>query len=231
MTQLKAIFYDMDGTLVHFIIDYIKARRSAIQEIEKHGVENASEMFSVDKPWTTTIRQAKKYMKETLGYSSEKILEIQMKVNNIIIEIERDAASKAIKVDNIEKVLEFGKKHDIKQIIVTYNTHNVAVRTLKTAKLLNYFDAIYGRDDVSNPKPHKEHLQIAADRFHFNPEQSILIGDMHSDILAAHNFGCEAIGIRTDFEINTIDDADYIVEQKEAPEEIIKIINSKFSLG
>jgi len=221
----------MDGTLVKFIIDYIKARRSAIQEIEKHGVENASEMFSVEKPWTTTIKQARKYMKETLGFSTEKISEIQMKVNNIIIEIEREAASRAVKVDNIETVLEFGKAHNIKQIIVTYNTHDVAVLTLETVDLLHYFDAIYGRDDITHPKPNKEHLEVAAKQFNFSSQSAILIGDMHSDILAAHNFGCEAIGIRTDFEINTIDDADYIVDKSVAPEQIIEIIKSKFSLG
>ncbi len=230
MTQLQAIFYDMDGTLVHFIIDYLKARRSAIQEIEKHGVKNASEMFSVEKPWTTTIKQAKKYMKDVLGFSTEKISAIQMRVHKIIIEIEREAASRAIKVDNIEKVLEFGKTHNIKQVIVTYNTHDVAVLTLKTVGLLHFFDAIYGRDDISNPKPNKEHLEVAAKEFNFTPQSAILIGDMHSDILAAHNFGCEAIGIRTDFEINTIDDADYIVDQKDAPDKIIEIIRSKFEI-
>ncbi|TFG20934.1 MAG: HAD family hydrolase [Promethearchaeota archaeon] len=230
MTQPKAIFYDMDGTLVHFIIDYIKARRCAIQEIEKQGVKNASEMFSVEKPWTTTIKQAKKYMKDVLGFSSEKISAIQSRINKRIVEIEREAASRAIKVDNIEKVLEFGKTHNVKQVIITYNTHDVAVLTLKTVGLLHFFDAIYGRDDISNPKPNKEHLEVAAQRFNFSPKCAILIGDMHSDILAAHNFGCEAIGIRTDFEINAIDDADYIVEQKDAPDKIIEIIRSKFEI-
>ena len=231
MTQLKAIFYDMDGTLVPFIIDYLKARRSAIQELENHGVKKASEMFSVEKPWTTTIKQARKYMKDNLGYSADKISAIQEKINRKIVEIEREAATRAVKVDNIETVLEFGKAHKIKQIIVTYNTHDVAVLTLETVDLLHYFDAIYGRDDITHPKPNKEHLEVAAKHFNFSSQSAILIGDMHSDILAAHNFGCEAIGIRTDFEINTIDDADYIVDQSVAPEQIIEIIKSKFSLG
>ena len=231
MPVLKAILFDLDGTIVHFIIDYIKARKAAILEFEKHGIQDAYTMFSVEKPWTSTIKQARKYMAQVLGFSKEKIAYIQRIVDQRIIDIEREAASKAIKVDNFEKILEFGKEHNIKQIIVTYNTHDVAELTLETVDLLKFFDAIYGRDDVSNPKPHKEHLQIAADKFQFNPDQSILIGDMHSDILAAHNFGCEAIGIRTDFEINSIDEADYIVDQEEAPEKIIQIIKSKFTLG
>ncbi len=230
MIQLKAIFYDLDGTLVHFIIDYLKARRSAIEELEKHGVKNATEMFSVEKPWTLTIKLAKKYMEEVLTFSKERITTIHDTVNKKIVEIEREAAVRAIKVDNIEKVLEFGRKHNIKQIIVTYNTHDVAVLTLETVDLLKFIDAVYGRDDISMPKPNKEHLQVAADRFNLDPQSSILIGDMQSDILVAHNFGCEAIGIRTDFERNSIDEADYIVDQKDAPDKIIEIIKSKFLL-
>lgn len=228
MTQLKAIFYDMDGTLVHFIIDYIKARRSAIKELENHGIQNASEMFSVENPWTMTIRNAREYMTNELGFSLEKIRGIQDTINKKIVEIERDAAVNAVKVDGMEAILEFGRQNHVKQIIVTFNTHDVAVLTLKTVGLLHYFDAIYGRDDIPNPKPNKEHLQVAADKFGFTSESSILIGDMQSDMLVAHNFGCEAIGIRTNFEINTIDEADYIVDQKNAPEKIIEIIQSKF---
>jgi phosphoglycolate phosphatase-like HAD superfamily hydrolase len=96
---------------------------------------------------------------------------------------------------------------------------------------LKYIDAVYGRDDVARPKPNKEHLQIGAKKFDFSPESAILIGDMQSDISAAHNFGCEAIGIRTNFERNTINEADYIVDQNNAPERIIEIIRSKFLLG
>jgi phosphoglycolate phosphatase len=231
MQPLKAIFYDLDGTLVHFLIDYRKARKSAINELEKHGISKAKEIFSVEVPWTTTIEKAKKILKEELGFSNDKIAGIQNKVNAKIVAIEREAALRAKKVDNIEHLLEFGKNLNIRQIIVTFNTHDVAVLTLKTVGLLSYFDAVYGRDDVCNPKPNGEHLQIAANKYGFKPESSIVIGDMKSDILVAHNFGCKAIGIRTDFEINYIDDADFIVEQKDAAERIIEILRSKFVIN
>ena len=129
MPQLKSIFYDMDGTLVHFIIDYRKARRKAIEELIKHGVKEAWEMFSVEKPWSETIKQAKTYLKNKLEFSDDQIANVQHSINQKIVEIEREAAIRAKKVNNIEKILEFGKNHQIKQIIVTYNTHDVAVLT------------------------------------------------------------------------------------------------------
>ena len=66
----------MDGTLVHFIIDYKKARRSAIEEMEKHGVQNASEIFSVEIPWTVTLREACKYMRNNLGFGKPRLLNL-----------------------------------------------------------------------------------------------------------------------------------------------------------
>jgi len=227
MPQLKAIFYDMDGTLVHFQINYRLARKRAIEELENQGIYNANQMFSVTTPWTTTLREAQKYM-ENQKFSEKRIRSIMEILNDKIVQIERKAALEAKKVDSMERMLEFGQLHNLKQIIVTFNTHETAVITLKVVDWLHYFDDIYGRDDVNNPKPHKDHLQIAAEKYGFTPESSILIGDMSSDIQAAKNFGCPSIGIRTDFEINTIENADYIVNQNNAANEIIKILKTNY---
>ncbi|MFW9972256.1 MAG: hypothetical protein ACFFDF_18875, partial [Candidatus Odinarchaeota archaeon] len=38
--QIKAIVWDMDGTLIHFKINYIKARKIAIKILKSYGVPN-----------------------------------------------------------------------------------------------------------------------------------------------------------------------------------------------
>ncbi|MBN2154578.1 MAG: HAD family hydrolase [Candidatus Lokiarchaeota archaeon] len=230
MPHLKAIFYDMDGTLTHFLIDYILARKRAIEELEHQGIPNTKDMFSPNNPSRVTLTLARKYMKDNLKFTEERIRWVLDKVHERIVEVEREAALRAIKVDEMEELLQFGKRQNFKQIVCTFNTHEVAVTTLKKAGLFHYFDAIYGRDDVKHPKPHRNHLEIPAKRFGFSPDETLLIGDMQFDIQAARNFGCISIGIRTNFEINTIENADYIVDQHHASKKIIQIIQSCFQI-
>ncbi|MFX1462504.1 MAG: hypothetical protein ACFFBF_05585 [Promethearchaeota archaeon] len=35
---IKAIVWDLDGTLIHFKIDYLRARKTAIEILRKYGV-------------------------------------------------------------------------------------------------------------------------------------------------------------------------------------------------
>ena len=37
-TSIKAIIWDLDGTLIHFKIDWVRARREAIKILKQYGV-------------------------------------------------------------------------------------------------------------------------------------------------------------------------------------------------
>jgi len=228
LRKLKAIFYDMDGTLVYFHIKILDARKKAIEVLENNGIPAGR--YKVENSIRVTVEDAKLFMAGKLSYSSEKITEIISKVNEVIIKTEMKSAKKAKAVNNIVKLLDFVRVKGLKQIICTFNTHKAALLTLKTAEIDSYFDDIYGRDDLPPglTKPSKTHLKIGADKHGLLPENIIMVGDHTVDIDAAKNFGCESIGVRrTGDNVHSIEHADYVVEQSEISEQIIEILRHK----
>ena len=92
---IKAIIWDLDGTLIDFKINSIKARRKAIKILRKYGIpkENLSSKTSL----LEMVRTSKEIF-NTLGFSDEKIKEVIKEVNNAVILVEYEAAIKASSV-------------------------------------------------------------------------------------------------------------------------------------
>ena len=176
---IKAIVWDLDGTLIHFKIDYIKARRTAIKILKNYGVPK--NLLTVNISILENVKSAREFFAKE-GVTQEKINKIIEEVDNEIIKIEYEAAQNATMIDGIDKVLEFAKNKNLKQAIFTFNTRRNAEISLKKVNLLHYFDLIVGRDNVTNLKPHPDHLNemalsydnVSRDRFyqmHYNAER------------------------------------------------------------
>ena len=64
---------------------------------------------------------------------------------------------------------------------------------LGTAGLLDLFDTIVTRDDVTNPKPHPEPYLLAASRLGIDPEHCLALEDSHTGVRAAHAAGMQTV--------------------------------------
>ncbi len=70
---IKAIVWDLDGTLIHFRINSIKARRRAIKVLRNYRVPKKE--LSIDMPILEAIKISKQFFIE-FGFSTEKIKKI-----------------------------------------------------------------------------------------------------------------------------------------------------------
>ena len=226
MNSLNAIFFDLDGTLVYFQIEYIKARKKAIKILERNGIPKNK--YNLNSSIREMIAESKNYFSNTLKFDQNKINNIFKKVNESIIKIELKAAKKAKPINNIDKLLKYFKDKKIKQIIITYNTHKTAELTLKKAKLDSYINEIYGRDDVEIAKPNIKHLEPVIKKYNLKPENCVIVGDYKIDIELGKNFGCKTIGVITNHEINLIENADFKIHQDKLYDELIKILQQNF---
>ena len=150
---IKAIVWDLDGTLIHFKIDYIRARRTAIRILKNYGVPKS--LLTVKFSILENMKSAREFF-EKEGLTQKKINKIIEEVDNEIINIEHEAAQNATMINGIDHVLEFAKKNNLKQAIFTFNTKNNAEISLKKVNLFHYFDLIVGRDNITNLKPHPD---------------------------------------------------------------------------
>jgi len=222
---IKAIIWDLDGTLIDFKINSVKARRKAIKVLRDYGIPK--EKLSIEIPILENVKSSRVIFNE-LGFSSEKIKEIIKEVNNALIQVEHEAAIKAALTQGIDQVLEFAKKKRLKQAVFTYNTHNNARISLETADISHYFEVIVGRDDIKNLKPHPDHLKHICERIDVKPDQIVVIGDTVRDIEAAINIGSRSIALNTKIpnylKREFFQKANKIIEPEEIPSKLIETL-------
>ncbi len=225
--SIKAIIWDLDGTLIHFKINSVKARRKAIKVLRDYGIPK--ENISIEMPILENVKISRVIFNE-LGFSSEKIKEIIKEVNNAVIQVEHEAAIKATLTRGIDQVLEFAKKKRLKQAVFTYNTHNNARISLETAGIFHYFEVIVGRDDTKNLKPHPDHLKHICEKIDVKPDQIVVIGDTGRDIEAAINIGSRSIALNTKIpnylKRDFFKKASKIIEPEQIPSKLIETIEN-----
>ncbi|MFW9896299.1 MAG: HAD family hydrolase, partial [Candidatus Thorarchaeota archaeon] len=159
------------------------------------------------------------------GKSLNQISKILQEVDKEISKIEYEAALNAKMIQGIEDVLIFAKNKKLKQAIFTFNKYEHAKLSLEKVNLLKFFEVIIGRDNVSNPKPHPDHLLVICKELGVNPNEILVIGDNYRDIEAAINVGAYSIAVHTKLAvIETLQKADKIIKEKEIPQKLAQEI-------
>ncbi|MHA2398830.1 MAG: HAD family hydrolase [Promethearchaeota archaeon] len=217
---IKAIVWDMDGTLIHFQINSTKARRAAISILSSHGIEKRR--LSIKKSILDNITISKEIFKQR-GYTLNQIDLVLKEIDIAVSKIEYRAALNASIIGGIEDVLIFAQRKNLKQAIFTFNKYNHAKISLEKAKILKYFNVIVGRDNIENPKPHPDHLLDICQKLKVNPTEVLVIGDNFRDIECALNVGAHSIAVHTKLAVvESLHKADKIIKEEEIP---IKLIN------
>lgn len=83
--------------------------------------------------------------------------------------------------------------------IVTSGSKVRVERDLKAAGIYNFFKVIITGDDIKNPKPSPEGLQLAIERLNTNTNNAIYIGDSSADYEMAKAAGVYFIGVSSEF--------------------------------
>jgi HAD superfamily hydrolase (TIGR01549 family) len=216
---IKAIVWDLDGTLIHFNINSTKARKAAISILVSHGIDKKK--LSIQKSILDNINISKENL-EQRGVDPTQLSKILQEVDKEVSKIEYKAALNATMIKGIEDVLIFAKSINLKQGIFTFNKYKHAKISLEKVKILKFFDAIIGRDNVSNPKPHPDHLLVICDELGVSTDEILVIGDNYRDIESAINVGAHSIAVHTKLAIvATLQKADVIVRESEIPQKLI----------
>jgi len=181
---LKAVIFDLDGTLIDSKIDFRKMKRKNIRLLEASGVEQGlltEEMLNYD-----IERRAIEDLR-TKGVSEEEIQRVLQKVAEIMSEIELEAIEDAKLLDGVMETLEKLKRLGLKIGIITRSCREYTNKILEKFELERLIDAVAARDDVSKPKPDPEHPRYLMKLLGVKPSETVLIGDHPMDALCAKN--------------------------------------------
>jgi len=97
----------------------------------------------------------------------------------------------------MECLKQFGPfmKMVFKLAIVSTKVRDVVLKGLVLTNLDQFFDVVISLDEVVNAKPDPEPLEKALALLGSSPDEAIMIGDNHHDILGGKNAGTYTCGV------------------------------------
>lgn len=107
--------------------------------------------------------------------------------------------------------------------VVSNRTKNSLHTTLKKARLFEFIDVVVSAEDVTHPKPHKEHALKTLELLKIDPKDAILVGDTDMDMLAGKNAKVQTVGVTYGFFGKSIKDhnPDFVIDKIE---ELLKVL-------
>ena len=184
MKPLRAIIFDLDGTLINSTIAFHKMKTLVISHLEQSGVQHG---------WLNTgllnqdiEARARAYFHDHKIPNTE-IQRIFTRVTQIMNDIELEAIETVQPypdaVETLQQISELGFILGV----LTRSCREYAEKALVKVQFHRFFTAIAARDEVNDPKPDPKHAQLLLKRLKVHPSETLLVGDSQTDLLSAYN--------------------------------------------
>ncbi len=191
MSKIKALLFDLDGTLTNTLDDLADAVNYALRffGFETHSTEKYR--YFVGNGMSKLIERAtpeENRDAETLSSVKEKFYEYY----NL------HSTDKTRAYDGISEALAEFKKAGLKTAVVT-NKDDAAAKTIVNRFFPDCFDFVIGASDNIPKKPDPTIVRVAMERLSVSADECVFIGDSCVDIETAKNGGLYSVGVAWGF--------------------------------
>jgi len=190
---VKAVVFDLDGTIVKFNLDYRSARAEVIQFLSNHGFP--ASVFSMNESVFEMLKKVEILVQNQ--HSNKKFSELKKDVLAIVEKHEAEGAKTTELLPGALETLQALKKMDLKLGLFTINGQRTTNQILSTFRLKPFFKAVVTRDSVPKVKPNPVHLQTVLKKLKAKPEETIVVGDSKLDMMTARELKVYAVGTPT----------------------------------
>lgn len=188
--NVKAVMFDLDGTLVHTAPQIASAINSMLvelglpalpqQQIERYIGEGAQTLIrrcitahTQHEPDGALFEQAQVLF---FAHYAESVIESQP-------------------YDGVIEALAALQEKGLKLACVTNKPERFTMPLLDKSGLLDFFEVVVSGDTLSKKKPDPIQLQYICAKFNVLEAESMLVGDSLTDVLAAHAAGCYIVTV------------------------------------
>jgi HAD superfamily hydrolase (TIGR01549 family) len=191
---VKAVVFDLDGTIASFNIDYKAVRAEVRSFLIRAGLP--ASILSINESIFEMLKKTEIFMKNN-GKSEKAFKDIRAKASEIAEKYELEAAKTTSLLPGILEILKALKKMSLKIGLCTINSEKSTNYILKRFAITQFFDAVTPRDGVKYVKPSTEHLEATLNVLDVNPEETMVVGDGVSDMKCARELNAIAVGLPT----------------------------------
>ena len=224
---IKAVVFDLDGTIVDFNIDFKSARAEVIRLLTQQDLPGS--LLSVNESLFVTLKKVEKRMKEN-GKEKPEFVKLEEKVIAVVERYEMKAARETNLILGILETLKTLREMKLKIALFTANGEKSTNHILSRFRLRQFFDAIISRESVLAIKPDPGHLEAALKALKVKPGEAIVVGDSVRDMECARRLKVLAVGVTTGFssmEELTRAGADYLASSSSDILSLLQKLNRK----
>jgi len=183
---MKAVIFDLDGTLLNCPYDFVKMRAAVLALIGKYGLARG-EFGGLG------VLEAVAEAQGRLG--GEEGERFRGEADDAILAIELEGASHSLPLEGAKEALEWMRGAGLKIGIVTRNSGKVVEQLL--ARVAFSYDALLAREDVPQVKPHPAHVTMMLARLGCQAAEAIMVGDHVWDMECGRAVGLRCVGVAT----------------------------------
>ncbi|MDH5460558.1 MAG: HAD family hydrolase [Candidatus Bathyarchaeota archaeon] len=191
---VRAVVFDLDGTLADFNLDYRAVRADVRSFLIKRGLP--ASVLSTNESIFEMLKKAEIFLKNN-SESKKAVEEIFGKALAIAEKYELEAAKSTSLLPGVTETLKILKKMGLKTGLFTINSEKSTNYILKRFRIAGFFDAVIPRNSVKYVKPSSEHLEAALKALGVNPDEAMVVGDGVSDMKCARELKAIAVGLPT----------------------------------
>jgi phosphoglycolate phosphatase len=216
MNKVRAVIFDMDGTVLNTIEDLTIATNHALLKNGLPEVTVEEEYYFVGNGLYTT---AKRSCGE--GVSDEVVQKVY---EDLLTFYRAHSEDHTAPYEGVVDVIRKLRKQGIKTAVVS-NKADIAVQNLVTKFFADCFDGAMGETEGFALKPDKAMVEEMLKRLDISKEEAVYVGDSNVDLKTAENSGLPCIAVSWGFRGRAkLEEygAKTIIDQ---PEELLRIVD------
>jgi phosphoglycolate phosphatase len=191
---VKAVVFDLDGTIASFNLDYMTVRAEVRTYLIRTGLP--ASILATNESIFDMLNKAEIFLKNN-GKSARTVDKVRNEASAIAEQFELEAAKTTGLLSGVVETLQALKKMGLKIGLCTINSEKSTSYILKRFSISKFFDVVTPRNKVRYVKPNTEHLEATLKALHVSPKEAILIGDGTRDMHCAKELNVIAVGLPT----------------------------------